>query len=203
MLGDRSAPIKPGAPSSFRKEQNAFLRDGVCHQAPRNFSLIPEEFARLKVRRSTEVGDEEANFFLASRGRERTPRHAAPRFSALSRPRPIFRRWNSTPTSGGGREKLKSHQRAIIVSPGVVRHPAKVKQFAGPYTDDDDDVTFSLFRARVLPHFFCTLANPVPSAVIAADSRGYTCRQRRPCPKTFDEVEQRFVVLHNVYFRQD
>lgn len=48
------------------------------------------------------------------------------------------------------------------------------------------------------------LADPlVPSPVIAVDSRGHTCHQRRPYPKTFGEVEQRFVVSRDVYSRQN
>ena len=104
--------------------------------------------------------------------------------------RPIFRWWNPE-VDVEGREKLKSHQRAIIVSSMSPTVPAKVKQFLLPYAND---IALSLSLSLSLspsPLFFVF----VPVALCSLRRARY---RRRTCvinPANF----QQFVVIRNVY----
>jgi len=137
LLEDLLSVIRPGAIRRLQEEQNAFLRDERYSES----CGISLSFRSNPQGRGPEI---DGRTFSA---RGPTCRGAAPPFQRPIAPTSDIPPMEFSPDERGGCEKLKSHQRAIIVSPGVVGHPAKVKQFAGPYTDD---VTFPLFRSRLV-----------------------------------------------------
>jgi len=175
-------------------KNRTFLRDERYPEIVlRNFVLIPQG-------RSPEI---DGRTFFA---RGLTCRDAAPPFQRSVASTSDIPPMEFSPDERGGCEKLKSHQRTIIVSSAT---PQKLNnlQALTPTTSRSLffahalSLSLTLWISLFLSLFFCTLACPVPSTAIAADSRGHTCRQRRPWPKTLDEAEQRFVVSRDVYFR--
>lgn len=157
--------------------------------SPVEFRSRPEGIHKVGVRRSST-----SELFSSANRRVSAPRR---RFNALSHPRPIFRRWNSTSTWRAWKVKIASVNHYCIA--GVARHPAKVKQFAGPYIDDvTPSPPLSLFPPP------CFLSSSFTHRSVGSFSRHCgefswtTCHSRWPYLKTFDDIVQRFVVLRVV-----
>lgn len=164
--------------------------------SPAEFRSRPEGIRKVGVRRSSN-----GRTFFA---REPSRLGTAPPFQCSIRTHVRYSvdgiQPRTDPTNVGGREKLKSHQWAIIVSPVSRAILQKLNNLRG--------LTSTMSRPLFLslPLFF-------PLSSFARRSVGFFSRHcegfswthvsPRPYPETFDEVEQRFVVLHDVYFRQD
>lgn len=161
--------------------------------SPAEFRSRPEGIRKVGVRRSS-TGE------LFFRPRTVASRHCAAVSALYLAPTSDIPPMEFSPDERGGREKLKSHQWAIIVSPVSRATPQKLNNLRGLTS------TMSRFLYLSLPLFFRLSSFARRSVGFFSRHCGgfsWTHVSPRPYSKTFDELEQRFVVLRDVYFRQD